>query len=335
MNTRRFPRNLAWLFTIVLLLGCGDSVASAQTAFPLHTAGQYMVDSNGYRVRLNAFNWYGTESTDYVVAGLQTASLQSIVDEIKSLGFNAVRLPWSNQMYESNPVVGNYALAANTGLEGENALTIFDQVISTLTNDGIMVILDNHMSNAGWCCSTTDGNTLWYNTSYPETSWIADWEGIVQRYDSNPYVIGVDLRNEPRGTATWGGSASTDWHATAQRGSDAIQTVDSNLLVFVEGISYAGDLSGVSSLPISLTVGNRVVHRQNYDLPRNQSDRSVASFAFLSVSNWFHAAPAEASVRIVCPVLLLPSRFALGESCLAATTCRFEGEAPAASLFHY
>src|ERR1035438_7618443 len=79
----------------------------------------------------------------------------------------------------------------------------------------------------------------------------------------------------------------------------------------------------------------RGVHRQNYDLPRNQSDRSVASFAFLSVSNWFHAAPAEASVRIVCPVLLLPSRFALGESCLAATTCRFEGEAPAASLFHY
>src|ERR1039458_251421 len=88
MNTRRFPRNLAWLFTIVLLFGCGDSVASAQPAFPLHTAGQYMVDSNGYRVRLNAFNWYGTESTDYVVAGLQTASLQSIVDEIKSLGFN-------------------------------------------------------------------------------------------------------------------------------------------------------------------------------------------------------------------------------------------------------
>jgi HSP20 family protein len=62
------------------------------------------------------------------------------------------------------------------------------------------------------------------------------------------------------------------------------------------------------------------VHRQNYDLPRNQSDRSAASFAFLSVSNWFHAAPAEASVRIVCPVLLLSSRFALGESCLAATT---------------
>ena len=43
------------------------------------------------------------------------------------------------------------------------------------------------------------------------------------------------------------------------------------------------------------------VPRQNYDLPRNQSDRSVAGFACLSVSNWLHAAPAEASVRIVWP----------------------------------
>jgi hypothetical protein len=76
------------------------------------------------------------------------------------------------------------------------------------------------------------------------------------------------------------------------------------------------------------------VHRQNYDLPRNQSDRSVASFVFLSVSNWFHAAPAEASVRMFCPVILLSARFALGESGLAATTRRFEGETPAASLFH-
>jgi hypothetical protein len=84
----------------------------------------------------------------------------------------------------------------------------------------------------------------------------------------------------------------------------------------------------------AVDTARRGVPRQNYDLPRNQSDRSVASFAFLSVSNWFHAAPAEASVRIVCPVLLLSSRFALGESCLAATTCRFEGETPAASLFH-
>src|SRR5665213_1736874 len=76
------------LLLAILMACCGASSASAAPAFPLHTQGQYMVDSNGYRVRLNAFNWYGTESTDYVVAGLQTQSLSSIVTLIKSLGFN-------------------------------------------------------------------------------------------------------------------------------------------------------------------------------------------------------------------------------------------------------
>src|SRR5882724_13508476 len=88
-----------WIFNlalVILTLGRGVSTAVAQPAFPLHTAGPYIVDSNGYRVRLNAFSWYGAESTDYVVGGLQIASLQNIVQGIKSLGFNAVRLPWSN-----------------------------------------------------------------------------------------------------------------------------------------------------------------------------------------------------------------------------------------------
>lgn len=252
-------KHCVWAVPCLLALLLCTSQASAAPAFPLHTQGQYIVDSNGYRVRLNAFNWYGTESTDYVVSGLQAQPLSSIVSTIQSMGFNAVRLPWSNQMYESNPVVGNYALTANPSMEGENALTIFDQVISALTNAGIMVILDNHSSDAMWCCGN-DNDTLWYNSNYPETSWIADWQGIVARYDSNPYVIGVDLRNEPRVNATWGGSSSTDWHAAAQRGGNAVLGVDSNMLIFVEGISYAGDLSGVSSLPITLNVSNRVVY---------------------------------------------------------------------------
>jgi len=227
--------------------------------FPLHVSGRYIVDSSGNRVRLYAFNWYGAESTDYVVGGLQLQPLQSIVAEIKGLGFTAVRLPWSNQIYESNPVVANYALAANITMEGEKALTIFDQVVSALTSAGIMVILDNHNSNAEWCCSN-DGNTLWYNSSYPETSWIADWQGMVQRYQSNSLVIGADLRNEPRVNATWGGSATTDWRAAAQRGGNAVLAVNPHLLIFVEGVNYALDLSGVAALPLQLNTSGQLVY---------------------------------------------------------------------------
>lgn len=245
----------------LLLVGalcCGS--AAAAPAFPLHTSGQWIVDSNGTRVHLNAFNWYGAEGTDFVVEGLEAQPLASIVSTIKGLGFNVVRLPFSNQMVETNPVVGNYALTANPSMEGESALTIYDQVVAALSNAGIMVILDNHMSNAGWCCSTTDNNELWYNSSYPQANWVADWQTMAQRYQSNPWVIGADLRNEPRSPATWGGSASTDWHAAAELGGNAVLSVNPGMLIFVEGVSYAGDLSGVANLPVQLNVANQLVY---------------------------------------------------------------------------
>lgn len=257
---RRAALSSVFLVLAALAAWNGACQTVAQPAPPLHTAGAKIVDSNGNLVRLNATNWYGSESSDYVVAGLQAEPLQTIVNQIKSLGFNAVRLPWSNQMVESNPVVQNYALAANPSLEGENALTIYDQVVGALTNAGIMVILDNHSSNAEWCCSTADGNELWYNSQYPQANWIADWQSMARRYAGNPMVIGADLRNEPRGTATWGGSTATDWHAAAQLGGDAVLGVNPNLLIFVEGVSYAGDLSGVANLPVQLSTPNRVVY---------------------------------------------------------------------------
>ena len=261
---RKFPSlqlfRRALLFAPLAALLWPPSASAATPAFPLHTSGQYIVDSNGVRVHLNAFNWYGSEGEDFVVEGIQAQPLNSIVATIKGLGFNAVRLLWSNQMVESNPVVGSYALTANPSLEGEHALTIFDTVVDALTSAGIMVILDNHMSNAGWCCSTTDNNELWYNSSYPEANWIADWQTMAQRYQSNPWVIGVDLRNEPRSPATWGGAAGTDWHAAAERGGNAVLTVNPNLLIFVEGVNYAGDLSGVTSLPVQLNTSNQLVY---------------------------------------------------------------------------
>jgi len=256
MKADRQSRSIA----LIVALACCTRLCAAQPTFPLRTAGSYIVDSHNQRVRLNAVNWYGAESPDYVVGGLQAASLQSIVNQIKSLGFNAVRLPWSNELYERNPVVPKHALDANTNMEVERALTALDQVIDALSNSGIMVILDNHNSSAEWCCSNTDGNTLWYNAQYPESRWIADWQGIVRRYAGNPWVIGADLRNEPRGSATWGGSASTDWHSAAQRGGNAVLSVNSNLLIFVEGVNFALDLSGVAGLPVRLNASNHVVY---------------------------------------------------------------------------
>lgn len=232
----------------------------AGIGFPLHTSGASILGANGAPVKLDFVNWYGAESPDYVVGGLEYQPVSEIIGQIVSMGFNGVRLPWSNQMWEANPVVPAALVAANPQFAGEHARTVFEQVVQDPANAGLMVILDDHNSDAEWCCSSTDGNTLWYNSAYPQSAWISDWESVVTQFRNIPQVIGVDLRNEPRGTATWGGSSATDWQAAAELGGDAVQSVDPNMLVFVEGVNYALDLSGVASLPVTLTDPGHLVY---------------------------------------------------------------------------
>jgi endoglucanase len=229
--------------------------------FPLHTSGASIVDSTGKTVKLDLVNWYGAESPDYVVGGLAYQPVSQIISEIVTMGFNGVRLPWSNQMWESNPAVPAADVAANPQFAGEPARTVFGQIVTDLANAGLMVVLDDHNSSAEWCCSGTDGNTLWYNAAYPQSSWLADWQSVARAFAAVPQVIGADLRNEPRGAAAWGGSSSSvDWHAAAQQGGDAVLGVDPHWLIFVEGTNYGLDLSGAGGLPVTLSVASQLVY---------------------------------------------------------------------------
>ena len=63
-------------------------------------------------------------------------------------------------------------VSANPELEGKTAMEVFDATVEGLTNEGLIVILNNHNSKAGWCCSEQDGEGLWYTHDYPEDMWI-------------------------------------------------------------------------------------------------------------------------------------------------------------------
>ncbi len=284
-----------------------------QPALPLHTDGRYIVDRLNRRFKLSGVAWSGAEALDFVVGGLQLEPLQAIVHRIRCMGFNTVRLPWSNEMYESNPVVPDYAVTANPQFKGKRAMVVYDQIVRALASQGLLVILDNHNSNAEWCCSN-DGNTLWYNSDYPESSWIADWKGMVARYRDVPQVIGTDLRNEPRVNATWGGDPVTDWHAAAERGGNAVLGVNPNLLIIVEGVNYAGDLTGVASLPVHLNVANRLVYSaHDYPFYHNGLTSESALAADLNMEWGYIVTPGQS---YTAPVWL-------GEfgNCHTASTC--------------
>lgn len=216
----------------------------------LHTSGSRIVDAYGNPVRLAGVNWYGFDCSSMVAGGLDHRPLDAICQLILGLGFNTIRLPFCVQVIQDNPVITRY-LDANPALQGLPALTIMDRVIAAAGTHGLKVILDSHRSEAGW---STQPNGLWYTQGYPESSWISTWQTIVERYASDPTVIGCDLRNEPgspaldprawpqNGGAEWGfgdpnpSGQPRDWAAAAERAGNAILAVNPNLLIFVEGV---------------------------------------------------------------------------------------------------
>jgi endoglucanase len=248
-----------WGASLAAQISAPPACPLTQPQLPLRTQGRFIVDGQGHRIKLASVAWYGAESKDFAVGGLQRQSLQSIAHRIRCLGFNTVRLPWSNEMVETDPLVPEYALKANPALFGVHALDLYDRVIHALAAEGLLIVLDNHNSDAMWCCSN-DGNDLWYTARYPEAQWLADWKLMAARYRDVPQVIGADLRNEPRVRATWGGDRSTDWHAAAKRGGNVVLSVSPHLLIIVEGINYSLDLKGVAALPVRLSVAHRLVY---------------------------------------------------------------------------
>lgn len=261
-----------------LLLTCGFLAfpfgSNAQQNFhpPLHTSSHAIIDAAGHPVRLASVNWYGFDQKEFVAGGLDHKPLEVIIGQIKAIGVNSVRLPWANETFEKNPVVPEYALRANPKFQGKHALEIMDSVIAALARAHILIILDNHISNADWCCSESDDNGLWYNAEYPEEKWLEEWRAIVRRYKKQRWVVGADLRNELRSGAQWGGlDPHLDWHAAAERGGNAVLAENPNLLVIVESPQYSTDFSGFAQLPVILKIANRVVYSPHAYAPPGQA----------------------------------------------------------------
>ncbi len=268
---------------IAVVSGCGGSTRHPLPFVPpLHTEGRHIKDAAGAEVVLTGFNWSGAEGPDFVPSGLDRMDVGDIARLLSTNGFNSVRLVWSSALVETNPVVAAERLAANPRLVGMHALEVLDAVVEALGDAGVLVILNNHIGDAMWCCQVTDDNVLWYNDRYPETAWIDDWRAIVARYRDNPAVIGADLRNEPRLFAGWGDSAGIelDWASAAERGGEAVLSVDPDLLIVVEGLNFGRDLQGVAARPIVLSVAGRLVYSA-HDYPWSQRkgfDATVDSY---------------------------------------------------------
>ncbi len=290
MNTFRKYRLLFPFDVILALLVIAVLVASVVWFSPpaqvnaagagyWHTSGNRILDSNNQPVRITGINWFGFETANYVVHGLWSRDYKDMLNQIKSLGFNTIRLPYSNQLFDpgSTPNSINF-YNMNQDLQGlTTGLQIMDKIIEYGGSIGLRFILDRHRPDSG------SQSPLWYTSKYSEERWINDWKMLAQHYAGNPAVIGADLHNEPHAPeACWGcGDISRDWRLAAERAGNAILSVNPNWLIIVEGVScygpggdvtppvyggtadcywWGGNLQGVRDYPVRLNVPNRLVY---------------------------------------------------------------------------
>src|SRR5579864_372209 len=273
-TTSNLKGALLLMMSCCLLWMSAPATAQGVGAGYWHTSGNQIFDSNNQPVRMAGVNWYGFETTDHVIHGLWAKDYKAILNTIKSNGYNVIRVPFSNEMVESNPVPTNLSFnnsgPINTDLRGLTSLQILDKIVAAAGAIGLRVILDNHRSEAG---NSAEGSGLWYTSSFPESAWINDWVMLTNRYLNNTTVIGMDLRNEPHnatsGGACWGcGTTTNDWQLAAQRAGNTILGINPHLLIFVEGTDcfngdcdwWGGNLQGVAQFPVTLKVANQLVY---------------------------------------------------------------------------
>jgi aryl-phospho-beta-D-glucosidase BglC (GH1 family) len=229
----------------------------------LSTAGNQIVDAAGQPVKLAGVNWFGFESTNASPHGVWTRSYTEMMDQMKALGFNTIRLPFATDTLHATTASG-IDYSKNPDLAGLTPLQIMDKVVAYAGQIGLKIILDHHRSSLG---AGTSDNGLWHDNAHSEAQWIADWKMLANRYADQPAVIGADLHNEPH-AGTWGGGGANDWAAAAERAGNAIGEVNQNWLILVEGVGsyqgnnywWGGNLMGVRDRPIALDVPNKLVY---------------------------------------------------------------------------
>ncbi|WP_305883816.1 cellulase family glycosylhydrolase [Actinoallomurus soli] len=247
-----------------------------------HTSGRQILDSSGNPVRIAGINWFGFETANYVVHGLWSRDYKDVLDQIKSLRYNTLRLPYSDDIFKPGTVPNSidFSSGKNADLQGLNSLQVMDHIVNYAGSIGLRVILDRHRPDS------SGQSALWYTSSVPESTWITNLKAIASRYANNPAVVGIDLHNEPHDPACWGcGDTSTDWRLAAERGGNAVLSVNPNLLIFVEGVQtyngdsgwWGGNLEGAGTYPVRLSVANRLVYSA-HDYATSVSDQT-----------WFHA----------------------------------------------
>jgi aryl-phospho-beta-D-glucosidase BglC (GH1 family) len=271
------PRILV-IFSLFIFL----FVFSTIQASYLHAKGAKLYNDNQQEVRLTGVNWFGFETSNLGPHGLWVRDYHGVLLQIKSLGFNCVRIPFCNSMlrdsakvksinfFGEDPFFARDKIELNKELFGLSPLAIMDEIIRYAGEIGLVIVLDCHSREPDGYMN----EKLWYTNITSEQQWIDDWVMIANRYKNNPAVTAFDLNNEPHakskdGGATWGtDDIKFNWNIAAQKCGNAILAANPNVLIIIEGVEqfdttmywWGGNLCGVKKNPIVLSKPEKLVY---------------------------------------------------------------------------
>ncbi|KAK9751125.1 hypothetical protein RND81_02G244000 [Saponaria officinalis] len=145
-----------------------------------------------------------------------------------------------------------------------------------------MVILDNHVTVPGWCCTKTDGNGFFGDTYFNPDLWIEGLTKMATLFKDNRNVVGMSLRNELRGPK----ENANDWYRYMQQGAEAVHRANPNVLVILSGLYFDKDLSFLRTKPVTLSFKSKIVFEVHW-------------YAFSDASTWKDGNPDEVCRRVV------------------------------------
>ena len=147
--------------------------AGSCVTLPLSVVNDQVLDSNGKVFQFRCANWVGHMESN-LPEGLQHQPLSHILDTIASSGtFNCVRLNYAVELFSKTTMTARESLMSS--LDGSLAPhvapfeqhnpelidmplpAVFQAVVGALESRGLLVLMSNHVSKAGWCCSDTGG----------------------------------------------------------------------------------------------------------------------------------------------------------------------------------
>ncbi|CAF3653530.1 unnamed protein product [Rotaria socialis] len=244
---------------------------------PFSTLGNSIIDANGAVVRMRCVNWPGSMET-LMPEGLQHNSIDNIVLIIKQMNMTCVRLTYSIDVTRSSDLTVYQSLSRlnltfalqgfmnnNPSLINSTVSNIFNTVLDTLGKYNILVLLDNHVSKAMWCCSDFDGNGFWGDRYFDVEQWIDGLKFMANKTIDRPYVIAMSLRNELRGVR----QNQPHWYHNVVRAIlEAISFVNPRLLIVISGLNYDLNLSFIRSLPVQnlvpISIQKKIVYEAHW-----------------------------------------------------------------------